>query len=225
MIKIKIILILSLFLVKSALFAQKGQFSIGFMAGSLFYEFDNTRYVSFSQNFNYTVGLYIKKNISFKQNIVSIKTGYFIDTKCYDIAFSDTLLYNSKNKNDSFVYGNIPLIIDYSYAINDRYYPFISAGFIFGHILKEVRQTMKNDGTVENGFPFDSENLQNPIDFYVSIGLNYGISKQFLLRFEPYLTYQINNGGYNNQDVNGMLAYGFKLGVQFDFIFQKHKGK
>jgi hypothetical protein len=221
MIKIKVIFILTLFFIYSPLFAQQGQFSIELNGGSVFYKFDNTSYADFSKNFNYTVGLYIKKNIIFKQDIISIKTGYFVDTKNYDITFLYTLLYRSKNRNDSFVYGNIPLLIEYSRILHDRYYPFISVGFIFGHILKDERQTMKNDGTVENGFPFDSENLQNPKDFYISIGLNYRISKQFQLRFEPYLTYQINDGGYNNQDINGMLAYGFKLGVQFDFIFQK----
>lgn len=213
--------LLVFFVISTNLYSQQSQFSLELLGGPVFYNFDNTNHVSYSQQFNYTIGLYIKKNISFKKNIISIQTGYFVDTKSYEISFTDSINYSSKKRNDSFVYGNIPLIVEYSRNLHNRFYPFISAGFIFGHILKEERQTTQNDGSVKEGFPFDSENLMNPKDVYVSIGLNYRLNKEFLLRFEPFLTYQINDSGYNNQDIYGMLAYGIKLGIQFDFAFRE----
>ena len=219
--KSKVLILLGLLFFSLTLYSQQGQFSTELVAGPVFYKFDNTSYQTISQKFNYSFGLNFKRNIIFKQNIFSLKTGYIVDTKNYDLTTSDTISWYIKNINYSFLYGSIPFFLEYSYRLKEHFYPFVSFGITFGHLLKGNWQITRNDGRREDNSQ-DSDNNTNPKDIYFSLGLNYRLDKRFYLRFEPFLTYQITDTNLS-LDYYGMLAYGFKLGVQFDFIFQKEK--
>ncbi len=207
----------------SNLFSQQPEFSAQLLFGPTGYVLKNTENVSFSHKFNYSIGGYLQFNIPVQKSRISIRSGYFIDTKKYDTHYSDTLSWLTKRASTSFTYGNIPLLFGVQFNIKNKFYPFISLGLIFGHLISEDQIRELNDGTINHGFSNRSSNLENPNDIYVGFGMNFRLTKVVLIRVETFLSHQSNDGSGYNQDRFGFTSYGLKVGIQFDFLLPKEK--
>ncbi|MBE9483238.1 MAG: hypothetical protein IMY74_00240 [Bacteroidetes bacterium] len=216
---IRIVLPLHLVLVISSnLFSQQPEFSAQVLFGPTGYILENTENVSFSQKFNYSLGGYLQFNIPVQESRISIRSGYFIDTKRYDQHYSNTLSWLTKRASTSFTYGNIPLLFGVQFNIKNKFYPFISLGLIFGHLISEDQIRELNDGTISHGFLSRSSNLENPNDLYVGFGMNFRLTKVVLIRVETFLSHQLNQGSGYNQDRFGRTSFGLKAGTQFYFF-------
>lgn len=204
-------------------YSQTGDFSVGLFAGPTFYHIKSTSSVKYSQDFNYAAGLYVKRNIKIKSFYLSIGSGYFVDTKKTKERYSDTISWYPKTIHTKFVYGNIPITLEFIGNINDKFFPFISTGIIFGKIIYEEQYGELNDGTEVSGFPSKSSNLKNPFDVNFGLGINMKLIKQFLIRCETSYSLQLNEGTSYNQDNLGKLSFNIRLGLQYDIVFKKSK--
>lgn len=202
-------------------YSQPGEFSVGLFGGPTWYNIKNTNNVS--QDFNYAAGLYVKRNIKIKKFYLSIGSGYFIDTKKITGRYSDTISWYPKTIHTKFIYQNIPITLEFTADINNKFFPFITTGVLFGKIIHEERYGELNNGEEISGFPQKTSNLQNPFDLNFGLGVNMRLIKQFLIRLEALGSLQLNEGTHYNQDNLGPLSFSVRLGLQYDISFKKSK--
>jgi len=199
-----------------SLFSQKFNPSVQLFGSPLVHVFEKTGNDNYKQNLNYSFGIFLKNRFILNHGIISIRTGYFIDDKNYKKNFSDTIDWYPRSVQTIFLYGNIPLFFDYSYAINEKLSPFISLGFVLGHILSQKQHWTYNNGETKDGFLNGIENERNPKYFHLSIGLDYKIGERYSIQFEPYLKYLLNGKSPYNYDQDSKIAIGTRIGIKYD---------
>lgn len=193
--------------------------SVQLFGSPLVHVFEKEESVNYHQTFCYSLGIFLTNKIKISRGILSIRTGYFIDDKNYKEIFLDTINWYTKSVQTKFLYGNIPLFLGYSYAINKKLSPFISFGFIFGNILSQKQHRTYNNGDTKDGFPDLILNEKNPKYFHCSLGLDYNISARYSIEFEPYLKYLLVSKSPYNYDKNSKIAIGARIGIKYDINF------
>lgn len=199
---------------------QQAQFSVQALFGPTWYSMDDYYMTESTLKFNYSAGGYLMVNIPAGKNTISIRSGYFYSTKNYDINHKisgDRPSATIKTKRN-FSYGNVPVLLEFRFNIKDRFYPFISPGMVFGRILLADQERERVDGTIVSGFPSRSSVQQKQSSIYVCTGMNYRLSRLFLLRLECFISQQINQKSYYSLDTFGAFSYGIKAGIQFDIF-------
>jgi hypothetical protein len=199
---------------------QQPQFSIQALFGPTWYSMEDYYKSESKLNFNYSAGGYLMVNIPVGKNTISIRSGYFYDTKNYVIEYeiNDDWLSATLKADRALSYGNVPVLMEFRFNIKDRFYPFVSPGMVFGWVLSAEQERERVDGTIINGFPSRSYVQQKQTSFHICTGMNYRLNRLFLLRLEFFISQQLNQEGDNNVDSFGAFSYGIKAGIQFDIF-------
>lgn len=204
-------------------FSQRGIFSTDILFGPTVYIFDKSEPYDFSQDFNYSYGIYLKYNVPIYKTTLSFRSGYYFEAKNYNRYFQTDRSWEIKQINSELLYGNIPLMIELKFIVKNRYSPFICFGYIMSNLISGKQLKILNNGEVNTDFSYKTELLDTPRDLYFSLGSDIGISKVLLMRIEIFYNQQLNGKSYWNRDKFGMSSYGLKVGLVLDFVFNKHK--
>jgi len=196
-------------------YSQQPQFSVRALFGPNWYAIGDDENYQSKQDFNYSVGGKLLFNIPASRGTISLVTGYFYDTKNYTLNTTNDKLYY-KTQERTFTYGNVPLLFEVRFNINEKLYPFLSSGVIFGWVLTSEQQYVSNDGTVGEGFASRTCIQEKQTDFHISTGVNLRLTRLLLLHFEFFMGQQVNEGSSCNVDSFGRFSYGIKTGIQFD---------
>lgn len=213
--KILIVLIIIFLNLKSYCQWQLRDVEIGVFGSPALNIFKNTENIKYSQNINYSAGLFIV--IKFIKNFdnISFRIGYFHDNKNYKELLNDTISWHTKSANIKFSYSNIPILFDYNFNLKKKLEPFISAGFIFGHVIKQEMQSITNNGVIKNEIGSEWETEMNPKFIHFSLGVSYKINNKFSLRCEPYLKYYTNGNSFYNLDNDSKISIGTRIEIYF----------
>lgn len=217
--------IISLFflLIFHQLVGQKPLLSVQILAGPTGYLMFDETYYKASKKFNYSAGVYVAANLPIRESRLSFRSGYFVNTKKYTREYRPSNSLTDKIVETSYVYGNIPLLIEAGFNTRRNISPYISAGLILGTILDAEQRNEKGNGTVTEGFPSDSYNKQNQTDFYACAGANFRINSVLLIHTELYMSQQLDKDEGKNQDRFGYFSYGITIGLQIDMFMLDEK--
>ncbi len=202
---------------------QQAQFSVQALFGPTWYSMEDYYKSESKLNFNYSAGGYLMVNIPVGKNAISIRSGYFYDTKNYVIEYEikDDRPSATLKTEKAFSYGNVPVLMEFRFNIKDRFYPFVSLGMVFGWVLSAEQERERVDGTIFNGFPSRSYVQQKQTNFHICTGMNYRLNRLFLLRLEFFISQQVNQESNYSVDRFGAFSYGIKAGIQFDIFLPK----
>jgi hypothetical protein len=198
--------------------SQQPQLSLQALLGPSWYVMEDEYNSKSSLDFNYSAGGYLLFNIPIKANTISLRSGYFYESKNYIIDYDNSISWQKKRVERSFTYGNLPILLEIRFNVKDKFYPFLSSGVIFGWVLSSEQIIEKVDGTLSYGFASRSYVEEKQTDFYASSGLNFRLNRLFLFRLELFMSQQIIEGGSGNADRFGKFSYGLKAGIQFDIF-------
>ena len=199
-------------------FSQQSQFSAQVLFGPTGYIWGNNISTDVKADFNYSGGLYIQANIPVEENRITIRSGYFIDTKHYSDDLSNVSPYRLNKVEREFLYGNVPIMIGLQFNVKNKLYPFLYLGIVFGKVRSAEQTQYWNDGSISTGFTGKTMVLETPKDMYVGFGLDFRVTKYLFLRAEPFLSHQINGGSGYNIDDDGGISYGLKIGLSYDIF-------
>ncbi len=218
----QLVIVLILALIPIGMLSQQAQFSVQTLFGPTWYSMDDYENSKSALNFNYSAGGYLMVNIPVGTSTISLRSGYYYDTKNYVINYDNKISWHDKKIERKYSYGNVPLLFEVRFNKKDKFYPFISVGVVFGKLLSAEQTSEKVDGTVYEGFNFGkSYNQEKQTDFLICTGINYRLTRLFLIRIEFFMSQQVNEGGGHNMDRFGAFSYGIKTGIQFDIFLPK----
>lgn len=213
---IKILAFTILSLIHIQLKSQEVISSVQVMGGPAWHIFENSETHVYRPYHNFSMGILLSKKLfGTRDSGFALKMGYTIDTKKYTMLFSDTIAWYPKEIDTRFLYGNIPLYIDYRIKLNPKVYTNFSLGMVLGHILKQEQVTINNDGTKEEGFHPKINNESNPFHIALNVGLGYRISNRIELTGISYVKHQLNGNAPYNFDRDVRLTLGIRAGIQF----------
>ena len=218
----KYIIATILIIISFQTFSQNIKPVIELYGSPVYHFFEKSDNAKINQSNNFSFGILISNNFGLKKNTLSIRFGYFIDRKNYSKTFSDTISWYPHTVNTDFVYGNIPIQLDYIFSCKHKLKPFVSVGFILGHIIKESQKWEFNNGNTQNGFMKMIYNNKYPKYINFSFGFIYQLNENIGIRCEPYLKWNlIDNSPYNyDKEVNKTI--GFKLGICYNVKNNEH---
>ena len=191
--------------------------SIGFYGGPLFHLFNikpNSLYNSdYSQDFSCEVGGFISnKFFSQKKVSLDINIGCNWNNKKYRQTFN----YNSQQKGvvcTEFSYINLPFTINLFLNRFKVFKPYISAGYVFGILKKEYRQTNYENGEVNIGFGGNVTNYPRPGYLNFAIGSQIKLNNYLSASIEPYFKYCIIGNSSPSQDRTVIKSLGLRIGL------------
>lgn len=198
---------------------QQPQFSVQALFGPTWYSIEDYDNSKSALNFNYSAGGYLMVNIPVGVSTISFRSGYFYDTKNYVINYDNKTSWYKRKVDRKYSYGNVPLLFELRFNKKDKFYPFISVGVSFGKLLSAEQISENVDGTISEGFgSYKTYNQKKQTDFLICTGMSYRLNRLFLIRFEFFISQQINQAGGHNADRFGNFSYGIKTGIQFDIF-------
>lgn len=203
------------------MYAQQPLFSTQALFGPTGYLMFDEIYYKAYQKLNYSAGLYVMAHLPVGESRISIRSGYFYDTKRYVREYSTTHELSTKKAETSYSYGNIPLLLEAAFNVRQGIYPFISGGIILGTLLSAQQTNTAVNGVVTEGFHSYSNNKEKQTDFHASVGATFRLNKQFLIRSEIFMSQQLDKDEGMNHDKYGYFSFGLKIGLQFDVFINK----
>lgn len=193
--------------------AQSFEPSISAIGGSVLHFFNTDDELKISSQNNYMYGFTLSHPI-FKSNI-SLKTGYYRNSKKYMETYADTISWYPKNKELEFTYVNIPIFICYKYKINRIVNIVPSVGFVLGKLLKEKQLTTFNNGSIKDGFHPKIENEKSPKYISTNLSINFNLSQNLSINCNSWFNYRINGNSSINYDRASKKGLYLFLGITY----------